>query len=125
MYFDDPPKDLDRDDYDPYLDKPWEQSDQPWLESAADEPAEKKAEPACPEASGWRRALLALCRAVTGWLDRFGHPLLAALGVAFLAGMAGWIGGPLAEAGSGLAASALDLAQFASNLQSGSDLLPP
>ncbi len=116
MYFDDRPEDTDRYDHDPDPDQPWDDLD-------VEDPAEERDEQARPETCGWRGTLLAACRAGLCWLRRFGHPLLGALGLAFVAGLAGWIGGPLAGAGSDLMASALNLAEFASRLQSGSDLL--
>jgi hypothetical protein len=50
---------------------------------------------------------------------------LFAVGVGFLRGIASWIGGPLAEAGSDLATSAITLADLASTLRSGSGMLRP
>jgi hypothetical protein len=78
------------------------------------------------EQSGWQKALLAGCRAGASWLRRFERfPLLYVIGLGLLSGIASWIGGPLAQAGSGFAASAVTLADLASTLRSGSKVLSP
>jgi hypothetical protein len=98
---------------------------QSWEDPDADDLAKELTEQARPVPSGWRGTLLATCRADILWLRRFGHPLLVAIGMAFLTGLASWIGGPLAESDSDLVASALSLAELAGDLQSGSDILSP
>jgi hypothetical protein len=80
-------------------------------------------EQSVPQPPGWQRALLAGCRVAVCWLRRFDrYPLLYAIGLGLLAGIASWVGGPLAEAGSGLVTSAMGLADLASTLHSGSSM---
>jgi len=100
---------------------PWSTSQ--WDDIEDDDLPEELAEQSVPQQPGWQRALLAGCRVAACWLRRFDrYPLLYAIGLGLLAGIASWVGGPLAEAGSNLAASAVALADLASTLHSGSSM---
>jgi hypothetical protein len=103
--------------YDRYSQEPWDDIEEDTLQEEFPEQTD-------PEQSGWRKALLAGCRAVTFWLRRYEqYPLLYAIAVSLLSGIASWIGGPVAQAGSGLVASAVSLADLANTLRSGSGML--
>jgi hypothetical protein len=101
-------------------------SHEPWDDIEDDDLRDEYPEQTDPEQSGWRKALLAGCRAGASWLRRFERfPMLYAIGLGLLSGIASWIGGPLAQAGSGLAASAVTLADLAGTLRCGSKVLSP
>jgi hypothetical protein len=101
-------------------------SQEAWDDIEDDDLPDEYPEQTDPEQSGWQKALLTGRRAGASWLRRFERfPLLYVIGLGLLSGIASWVGGPLAQAGSGLAASAVTLADLASTLRSGSKVLSP
>jgi hypothetical protein len=89
-------------------------ADGPETESGASPPAEPG-----PPATRCARALAVGLQTTCGWLRQGTgrRPVLTALGLGFLTGLAVYIGGPLAAAGMGVAGAALGLVTLADTVQ--------